>query len=508
MNNMNESARVSVRSIVGVGVLVISVFFAVSVFATGPNIVYPISDLGNCENKAECHAYCDTLSHISECVSFAETHGLMDQNEAREARAFAKLGGAGPGGCTSKDSCETYCENQAHMRQCIAFARDSGVMSAADVKEAEKVATYLESGGSLPGGCSGERECKTYCENETHAEECVAFALKAGFMTEQEAEIFKKTGGMGPGGCRGRACESYCEDESRRDQCVAFALEHNLLSEDDQERMREGTEKAREAIEKAPPEVLSCIEAAMGSDVIARARSGAGFVSPRLGEILPQCFREVMGTGEKGPFGPGSAATDCLRKVFGEDFQTKMQRGEIDPGARDDEIRTCMQSQMGEGYLNDQGGWERSEKEKVPAGADDSFERAGVPGSHEEIYRQDENFKALYGEHQQEMEVKMHEQRELYMREGAPNPSASPMYFRGEDFARPESYEHPPQGTPTPGNFIPYGGPYQSEPQGTMPMPGTVAPPPETGSGAMRVDGSFLANTLSAVLVLLGLNIR
>lgn len=504
MNTMNESTRVSVRSVAGVGVLVISIFFAASVFAAGPNIAYPISELGGCESKAECHAYCDTLSHISECVSFAETHGLMDQDEARDARAFAKLGGTGPGGCTSKDSCETYCENQAHMRQCIAFARDSGVMSVADVAEAEKVAEYLESGGSLPGGCSGERECRVYCENETHVEECMAFALKAGFMTEQEAEIFKKTGGMGPGGCHGSACESYCDNDSHREECVAFALEHNLLSEEDQERMREGMEKAREAIEKAPPEVLSCIEAAIGNDVVARTRSGTGFVSVRLGEVLPQCFREVMGTGEKGPFTPGSSATDCLRKVFGEDFQAKMQNGEIDPSARDDEIRTCMQSQMGKGYLNEQGGWERSEEEKASPESDDSFERSSMPGSPEENYRRDENFKALYGESQQEMEAKMQEQRGLYMREGVPDPTASPMYFRGEDFARPESYEHPPQGTPNPGNFIPYGGPYQSEPQGTIPMPGTVVPSSETGSGAMRAGAAFLANTLSAVLALFG----
>ena len=269
------------------------IFFAFGVSAQESTITFPIPELGNCGSKAACHKYCDDLAHVNECIAFAEVHGLMSTNEVRKAREFSKLGGKGPGGCTSKDSCQAYCEDTAHMRECLAFAKQTGVMSSAELQEAEKVAAYMESGGKMPGNCRGERECRAYCSEDAHVEECMAFGIKAGFMSEKEAEIFKKTGGTGPGGCKGRACEEYCKDESHREQCIAFALEHNLMSEEEKRLMQEGMEKGRQVLQGAPPEVLSCIEATLGSDVVAKIRAGEAVISPKLGEVLPACFKKT-----------------------------------------------------------------------------------------------------------------------------------------------------------------------------------------------------------------------
>lgn len=493
--------------------MVISAFFilsAVLASAQVSTITYPIAELGNCENKSECHTYCDSLSHISECVAFAETHGLMSVGEAREAREFARLGGTGPGGCTSKESCESYCEDTAHIRQCLSFAKQAGIMSDEELAEAEKVATYLESGGSMPGGCRGEKECRAYCEGEGHMEECVEFAVQAGFMNEKEVEMFRKTGGTGPGGCRGRACEAYCEDESHREQCIAFAMEHNLMSEEDKERMAEGMEHAKAALEKAPPEVLSCIEAAIGSETLGKIRSGEGFVSPRLGEILPQCFREVMGGQiRSGPFGPSSAAADCMRTVFGDDFEARMRSGELDPSARENEIRACMQAQMGDGFLNDQGQWERPESGDpqrdgmIPPMTQDG---QAPDGNHmfEEQYRRE--YHEEYDARRMEMEALMRAEIESQMRSGSFDPSRLPPDFRPEGyFPPPESYQRPGEGGTYYTEGVPQG---YTIPQGDSMMmpPPDMQPPPESQSvEPVSLVSKYLANVLIIVLGLIGM---
>lgn len=497
------------------GALCVSALLAFVVLAQAQEgITYPLLELGGCENKEACHAYCDDLAHVKECVAFAEAHGLMDADDAREARTFAELGGVGPGGCTSKDACESYCENvthineclafaeehnllgaeeleearsvaralrdgaelpggctskasceaycedASHMRQCLAFAKKAGFMDAHELAEAEKVAAYLESGGEMPGGCRGERECKAYCESGDHMEECAEFAIGAGFMSEKEAEMFRKTGGKGPGGCRGRECEAYCEDEAHREQCIAFAMEHDLMSAEDKARMEEGRQKAQEALEKAPPEVLACIEKAIGSDALAALKGGTGIPSQKIGEVLPQCFRDVMGSDAGGPFGrgmPGDASV-CMRKVFGDDVEEKMRKGEIDPASRDQEVRDCMREQLGEGYLSDEGKWERPE-----GGMPEGGEFHGPPPMGTMQYGGD-----LCREHPEEcaarraeMEARMREGMEGMMRSGTFDPSQLPPDYRPEgDFPPPESSNRPPEDMPM-----------------SMPPPGGMAPP-------------------------------
>ncbi len=403
-------------------------FAAVTVYAQSADITYPVAELGNCASKDACRAYCDDLTNASACASFAEAHGLMSEEEADQLRAF---GGEGPGGCTTKDSCEAYCENVAHideclafaeandvmspeeledargvaralaqgaqlpggctsksaceaycedmshMNECIAFAEQAGFMKGEELAEAKRMASFIEAGGTMPGNCQGEAACKSYCEVEEHMTECAEFAIEAGFMSPEEAEMFRKTGGKGPGGCVGRACEAYCHDEAHREECIAFAMEHDLMSPEDKQRMEEGREKAQEALREAPEEVRECVEERIGSEHFARIESGEGMMSPALGEIMPECFQEVMG-GEQhsGPFGQGvpPEAAECMRKVFGDDFEAQMRAGTLDPGARDQEIRSCMQERMGEGYLNDEGQWEKPQMdEHRPPPADGQY---------------------------------------------------------------------------------------------------------------------------------------
>ena len=503
-------SRYSIIFIAGALALFI-ISFAFVASAQESTITFPVSELGNCKDKKACHAYCDDLAHVTECVAFAESHGLMSTDEARQARKFSRLGGKGPGGCTSKDSCESYCEDPTHMRQCIDFAKQSGLMDEEELEEAEKVVAYLDAGGAMPGGCRGERECRAYCESGEHIEECTEFALKAGFMSEKDAEIFRKTGGKGPGGCRGKECESYCNDEAHREVCVAFALEHGLMSEEDKQRMEEGKEKAKEALQKAPPLVLACIEAALGAERVAQLKRGEGFAGPALGQVLPRCFEDVMGKERTGPFSQGvpAEARDCMRQVFGDDFEQQIREGTLDPGSRDEEIRNCMQAHMGEGFLNDHGQWERPQAGEPPREGSVPQEGwqgapSGDPRRMFEGYREGES-PSFEGEGnlRAEMEARMRAEMEAQMRSGTFDPSRLPPDYRPEGYLPPpESFNRPPEGMPPPEGFLP-------PPEGSMSPPPDFQPPPpgettEDGSHSSLPSGSLLANVLFMIESLFG----
>lgn len=604
MNMLADRAQLA-RILISFAFAALFVFSAVIASAQEENITYPIAELGNCKNKEQCKKYCDDLANVNQCVSFAEKNGLMDAEEATQARSFAKAGGKGPGGCTSKETCENFCENvknireclafaeehdvmpkeeleearqmaraleqgaelpggctskaecesycedPTHMRQCLTFAKKAGFMDEKELAEAEKVAVYLEGGGKMPGGCKGERECKAYCESGDHMEECAAFAIKAGFMSEKDAEMFRKTGGKGPGGCRGKECENYCEDEAHQEECVAFALEHDLMSEEDKKRMQEGMAQGRKVFEDAPPEVQACIESAIGAEKYAKLKAGEGFMGRRLGEVIPKCFEQVMGGGrEGGPFRGGSDASNCMRQVFGDDFEEKMRKGELDPGARDNEIRACMEKEMGAGYLRDDGRWERPQEGGPREGREGEGPRqmqfnerreGEMHREYKEMYRRE--YKERPEGVRAEMEARMRAEIEAQMRSGNFDPSRLPPDFRREGaFPPPESFNHPQEGAQMP---PPEGttsgmprGEYVPPPIGSTPPPdgtqttttvapteshpaesGTVSPTPapapteapapapaptETHREPVSVRNSFLANVLFIVASLFG----
>ena len=523
---MTHEARLTMVRICGATALgMLFVLSAALVSAQESTVTFPVPELGNCTSKSKCRAYCDDLTHVKVCVAFAESHGLISAEEARQAREFERLGGKGPGGCTSKDSCESYCENPEHMRQCLDFAKQAGMMNSEELQEAEKVAAYLDGGGTMPGGCRGEKKCRAYCEDTAHAEECVAFATKAGFMSEKEAGMFKKTGGKGPGDCRGRACEAYCQDESHREACIAFAIENDLMSEEDKQNMEQGRERAKQALEKAPPEVLECIEARIGSERVKAIRDGSGIIDQKLGEILPACFREVMGKGPQGgPFGPGSAATECMRKVFGEDFEDKIRKGEVDPGAHDKEIRECMIQQRGEGFLNDTGQWERPQEGEAPREGERGRPPEGMPlGPREDESRDDieAQMRARYGKEfdsqRKEREEKMRAEIKSQMRSGNFDRSKLPPDFRPEGaFPPPEAYNRPPDGSMPPPGTMPPPGDFQRPTEGMRPPPEGAAPPPSefappptepaptTSREPVSMGNQFVASVMTIFQNLLG----
>lgn len=282
-------------TILGFGITLSTLLMAGAISQT--DIKFPIAELGNCASEVECRTYCNKSENLKACLNFAEKHNLMSKEELAMARKFLAMGQQGPGGCTSKESCEAYCNDAVHIDECLAFAEQYGLISPDELEEAKKVQAALKKGAVLPGGCRNKNECEAYCENPDHMEACIAFAEAAGFIPQEELEnakkamaamkkgvkappcrgqraceaycsepanfemcisfaeaagfisteeaaMARKTGGKGPGGCRGKeACETFCQDESNFSICVDFAIEHGLMSKEDAEIARKTSGK-------------------------------------------------------------------------------------------------------------------------------------------------------------------------------------------------------------------------------------------------------------------------
>lgn len=200
---------------------------------------------GGCKGE-QCRTYCEDPSHQAECVDFAEKNGFMSPQEAERARKFA--GKTGPGGCRGEE-CRTYCENPENAEVCLEFAEREGLIPKEEAERARKFTRATQEGG--PGGCKGV-QCRDYCESAEHREECFEFAKKQGFINPEEEQRMeaglkiqrKVQEAGGPGGCKSdEECRAYCTDPNHTEECIAFGATHGGLPEEEVRRMlREFTE--------------------------------------------------------------------------------------------------------------------------------------------------------------------------------------------------------------------------------------------------------------------------
>ena len=266
---------------------------------------------GGCANKVSCEAYCEAPNHMQECVAFAEAAGFMSREELAEAKMVLRAleGGAQlPGGCRGKDQCEAYCSEPSHMEECFEFAVVAGFMKPDEIQEARKIMPFMVR-GEMPGGCRTREECEAYCFEGSHTEECVAFFEKAGVMSAKDAEIFRKTGGRGPGDCRGEEeCNTFCNVPANQQICFEFARQHGLIEEGELANMEEGIGMFREGFQNAPPEVAQCLKERIGEEVLAKIEAGTFLPNQELGKHMRNCFEEFMPPMPEGgsmPYGEG-----------------------------------------------------------------------------------------------------------------------------------------------------------------------------------------------------------
>lgn len=321
---------------------------------------------GGCKSPRDCEAYCSSLNNIEECIAFAEENGIEDEhiNEGKKMLAHLRSGGTTPGGCNSKDKCEVYCSDVDHIEECIAFAEkvgfekefDEDFPEGVDPKVMMRKFAELVKSGESPGGCKSKDQCESYCRNESNVEECISFGRKMGFMNEKEEEMFRKTGGKGPGGCNSReSCETYCNDPSNQETCFRFAEEHGLIPPKELERAKTGMARLRAGTEQAPPEVAECLKSTLGQNIIEDIQAGRLAPGPQIGDRVRGCFEKFShpegfeGIFENAP----PEVLECVSQKLGADTVAQLKAGEVIPGPEiGDTFRVCFESnriERGEG---------------------------------------------------------------------------------------------------------------------------------------------------------------
>lgn len=371
----------------------------VALAASVNDIVFPVQELGGCKNEQACKAYCDKPDNMSPCVSFAKEHNLMSQREIKRAEALlSSLDAGGPGGCKSKETCETFCNDAGNIETCIGFAEKHGLMDANELKESKQVVRALRKGAKLPGGCANKEACETYCQDSNHVEECVAFAEAAGFIkpeeakearkmmgfmqrgetpgnckskescdaycssdanimecvafaekagmiSPEEASMARKTGGRGPGGCRSKdSCDTFCNAQENQQTCFEFAKEHDLIPEEKLAEMKEGMGRLRAGLEQAPKEVADCLKGALGSDVIEKIQNGTFTPGPQSGEQIRACFEQFMPKMREVISNMPEEIKTCIENKIGSDQFAKIQQGGAPTPEMGDEMRSCAES--------------------------------------------------------------------------------------------------------------------------------------------------------------------
>jgi len=254
---------------------------------------------GGCKDKESCANYCQSnLQDLNVCIGFAEEIGLP-ASEIAQAKKIAKAleKGAGlPGNCNGKGACENYCKDSKHIDECLIFAEAAEILPPEELAEAKKVAKFIKS-GEMPGGCTGKDECKAFCDQDENFEECINFAQKAELVSPEEFEMAKKTGGKGPGGCKSKqTCAEYCNDPQNAAACASFALEKGLVTEEEAENIRTGDSKIQAGLDGAPAEIRgeieACLNELMGGN-LAAVLAGTQQMTQSQGNAVGGCFTQA-----------------------------------------------------------------------------------------------------------------------------------------------------------------------------------------------------------------------
>ncbi|MBI2003208.1 MAG: hypothetical protein HYS76_01345 [Candidatus Wildermuthbacteria bacterium] len=306
---------------------------------------------GGCTSKESCETFCNDVTNIEACIGFAEKHGLMDENELKESKQVIralKKGAKLPGGCTSKESCETYCQDPNNVEECVSFAEAAGFIKPEEAAEARKMMGFMQR-GETPGNCKGRESCDAYCSHDANVMECVAFAEKAGMISKEDADMARKTGGRGPGGCRSKeSCDAFCNAPDNQQACFEFAKEHGLIPEEKLAEMKEGMARLRAGVKQAPEEVVACLKANLGETIIQEIEAGTFTPGPATGEKIKGCFESMMSKVKeemKKHFeGMPEKVRACLEENLGKDVVEQIAQGQAPPSPEmGDFMRACFE---------------------------------------------------------------------------------------------------------------------------------------------------------------------
>lgn len=198
----------------------------------------------------------------------------------------------------------------------------------------------------LPGGCTNKESCDTYCQDDAHFGECIDFADKVGIVSKEEVELARKTHGKTPGDCaKGahsaeegkRACSAYCAKSENQQVCMDFAVQIGLITAGDAQDLSSGgsLEDFNACLPHINEEMLKCFDV-LGKDTFEKLKVGELPDDPNNLKTLLGGIKEVracLNRNTDEAFGdlakdfPDAAV--CLEKELGPNPAERIKSGKI-----------------------------------------------------------------------------------------------------------------------------------------------------------------------------------
>ena len=151
-------------------------------------ITFPIAELGNCNNAATCKVYCDQLQNHDACTSFAKKKGIaVGKRRVNEKHATALSDAKTALGCNTIAACQVFCEEQANLERCQAFAQKHGLSTSQKVS-AKDEELLLEAKQNL--NCDSFDSCQALCDQKANYTKCAA--LLQDQVTSDDQAMFEK----------------------------------------------------------------------------------------------------------------------------------------------------------------------------------------------------------------------------------------------------------------------------------------------------------------------------
>lgn len=144
------------------------------------NITYPVADLGNCKDAANCFSYCSYPEHAMACYNFAMSHKIAKAKEIKTVKIIKSLEAAKLElGCSTKDECRIFCSLSANFDKCRTFAAKEGLEEQTTASSSARISTpEIIDAARAELGCNARLDCATFCAKAENREKCIAFSQK------------------------------------------------------------------------------------------------------------------------------------------------------------------------------------------------------------------------------------------------------------------------------------------------------------------------------------------
>ena len=209
----------------------------------------------------------------------------------------------------------------------------------------------LVQNGKTPGGCTSQDQCQAYCQDPAHRDECIAFAQQAGLIPHDQAQNLMQSNGTGPGGCTSQdQCQAYCNDSAHYQECLSFAQKNGFMNQQQTQQFQQGFAQLRAGIQNAPEQVVACLKTTLGADTVNNIENGSFVPGPDTASGVQTCFQKFGGQSGNPATMLKNAPPDviaCLKQKFGDQFSQISSGGLSFSGFTPDmadQFRQCFQN--------------------------------------------------------------------------------------------------------------------------------------------------------------------